>query len=416
MAETTAARGTRAMAYRIAMLGLGLAISPIARADDPPFPTTVQEAVKAEQDDALPLTVFYSQTVDLGASKPGALLAKEAVSDYAVPGLGSAARILYHSVQSGRHAVTSAAVLMPAGKAPEGGWPLIAWAHGTSGVARQCAPSAMKDVYYGTLGLSDMLKAGFAVVATDYHGLGTDGGHPYMNKADQAEDVIYSVRAAQAAFPEIGKKWVVDGHSQGGLAAWGVAELQKDNPDPAYLGAVAVAPAIHLGWLLDHPEATKGAGFYLAWHAYAVHQSYPDFKPADVLSDIALKHYDDVTTNGCWLYGFLTYSGVEGPQMVKPGWRDNTWVRRFNNENSAGVTPTAGPLLVIAGEADSAVPIEAVRDGVRKACAAKAALEFKSYPGLDHDPTMGESVGFQLDWIKQRFAGVPAPGNCSAAP
>lgn len=415
MRKCMSARGVAACCG--ALVTLSLAMGPKAWADDPPpFPTTVQEAAKAEQDDALPLTGFYDQAEDLGASKPGALLAKEAVSDYAVPGLGSAARILYHSVQDGKDAVTSAAVLLPAGNPPEDGWPLIAWAHGTSGVARQCAPSAMKDVYYGTLGLADMLKAGFAVVATDYHGLGTVGGHPYMNKADQARDVIYSVRAAQAAFPEIGKKWVVDGHSQGGLAAWGVAELQKDDPDPTYLGAVAVAPAMHLGWFLDHPDATKGAGFYLAWHAYAVHQRYPDFKPSDMLSDVGLKHYDDVTSNGCWLYGFLSYSGVEAPQMVKPDWRDNTWVKKFYDENSAGAAPIGGPLLVIAGEADNSVPIDAVRDGVKKACAVKAALEFKSYPGLDHDPTMGESAGFQIDWIKQRFAGAAAPGNCAADP
>lgn len=397
-----------------ALVAAGLLGSPVARADDPPFPTTVAEAVKAEQDDALPLTGFYSQAADLRASKPGALIAREAVSDYAVPSLGAGARILYHSVQGGKDVVTSAAVLLPEGTPPEGGWPLIAWVHGTSGVARQCAPSAMKDVYYGTLGLADMLKAGFAVVATDYHGLGTVGAHPYMNKADQARDVIYSVQAAQAAFPEIGKKWVVDGHSQGGLAAWGVAELQKDNPDPAYLGAVAVAPAIHLGWFLEHPDATKGAGFYLAWHAYAVQQGYPEFKPADMLSDIGLEHYQDVTSNGCWLYGFLNYSGVDAPLMVKPDWRANKWVKRFYDENSAGAIPIGGPLLVIAGEADNSVPIDAIRDGVKKACALKSALEFKSYPGLDHDPTMGESAGFQIDWIKARFAGKPLSGNCDA--
>lgn len=50
--------------------------------------------------------------------------------------------------------------------------PVIAWAHGTSGVARRCAPSLMKDVEYGTEGLMPMVAAGFAVVATDSAGLG----------------------------------------------------------------------------------------------------------------------------------------------------------------------------------------------------------------------------------------------------
>src|SRR6202000_2521960 len=109
----------------------------------------------------------------------------------------------------------------PSGPEPSGGWPVIAWAHGTSGVARQCAPSLMRDLYYGDEGLPEMLQGGFAVVAVDYHGLGTPGPHQYVSKIAQAHDVIYAIPAAHAAVPTLGRQWVVDGHSQGGLAAWG---------------------------------------------------------------------------------------------------------------------------------------------------------------------------------------------------
>ncbi len=412
------ARELRAFKWRWLSMGLVLAAAaiagPVGAEDPPPFPKTLEEAVQAEKEDSLPLTAFYEQSFGLGASKPGALLASEAASDYALPAGVSATRILYHSLQGGRDAVTSGVVLTPEGTPPDGGWPVIAWAHGTSGVARQCAPSAMKDVYYGGEGLTEMLAAGFAVIATDYHGLGTKGHHPYMNKADQANDVIYSVPAARQAVPTLGSRWVVDGHSQGGLAAWGVAEAQFGKADPNYLGAVAVAGATHLGWFLDHPEATKGAGFYLAWHAYAVAQSYPQFKVGDMLSSAGMAKYEKATHDGCWLYGFLSYEGVEATQMVKPEWRDNKWVRKFYLENSAGDRPISGPILVIAGEGDNSVPVDAIRDTVKKACGAKPVLEFKSYPGLDHDPVMIESTGFQLDWIKDRFAGKTAPSNCGS--
>ncbi len=66
-----------------------------------------------------------------------------------------------------------------------------------------------------------MVSAGFAVVATDYHGLGTEGLHQYINKTAQAHDVVYSIPAAHAAVAHLNPQWVVDGHSQGGLAAWG---------------------------------------------------------------------------------------------------------------------------------------------------------------------------------------------------
>ncbi len=96
-------------------------------------------------------------------------------------------RILYHSLSAtGRDVATSGVVLIPAGTPPQEGWPVIAWAHGTSGVSRLCGPSTMKDVYYGDEGLMPMVAAGFAVVATDYHGLGTEGPHEYVNKTAQA--------------------------------------------------------------------------------------------------------------------------------------------------------------------------------------------------------------------------------------
>jgi len=171
------------------------------------MPKTLAEAVKMEQADALPIGEFYSPPANLSATKPGDLLRKESFAGYTLPKGATAVRILYHSLDAtGGDVATSGVVLIPAGTAPAKGWPIIAWAHGTSGVARRCAPSAMKDVYYGDEGLMPMVAAGFAVVATDYHGLGTPGPHQYVNKTAQARDVVYSIPAARAAVPSLGAK------------------------------------------------------------------------------------------------------------------------------------------------------------------------------------------------------------------
>jgi len=50
---------------------------------------------------------------------------------------------------------------------------VIAWAHDLSGVARQYAPSLARNLNRGPL-LSMYVSLGYAVVATDYTGLGTD--------------------------------------------------------------------------------------------------------------------------------------------------------------------------------------------------------------------------------------------------
>jgi len=382
-------------------------------ADDAPV-HSVADAVAAESADALPITGFYDPPASAAKARPGQLLRKEAASyTLAVP--VDAIRILYASTDGhGGKVATSAMVLTPKGTPPPGGWPLIAWAHGTSGMARMCGPSLMKDAYYGDEGLSEMLKEGFAVVATDYHGLGTPGPHRYMDKRAQAQDVINSVPAAHAAVRGLSRDWVVDGHSQGGLAAWAVAEDELRIKDPTYRGAVAVAGATHLGWLLDHTEGTKGSGFYLAWHAYAIHTRFPQFQIDRMLSPVAQAHYADVTSKGCWLYGFATYHGIEAPQMVKPDWRSIPEVRRFMTENSAGRWPIRGPIFVIAGEADGSVPLAGIRDTVHKACAIGTNVTFRSYPGLDHDPVMTNSTPDQLAWIRDRLHGRNASGNCGA--
>lgn len=397
------------------MMGCVLGLPFVASVQAQEMPKTLVEAAGMEQADRLPITDFYSTPSNLSSTKPGDLLRKESFAGYSLPKGATAVRILYHSLDAtGKDVATSGVVLIPAGTPPATGWPVIAWAHGTSGVARLCAPSAMKDVYYGDEGLMPMVAAGFAVVATDYHGLGTEGPHQYVNKTAQAHDVVYSIPAAHAAVSSLGSKWVVDGHSQGGLAAWGVAEAEHDLKDPNYLGAVSVAGVAREVDFFSHLSSTPGVGFYLAFMADGIHARYPEFNPHDLVSDSVLEHYDDVTTKGCFYYGYATYAGLPTGTLLRPKWEKNPWVHRFFEGNAVGNAPIGGPLFVIAGEADQTVPIVAVREAVKKMCASKQAVTFRSYPGLDHDPTMEKSTPVQLDWIRARFAGKAATSNCPA--
>ncbi|MEP6547040.1 MAG: lipase family protein, partial [Gammaproteobacteria bacterium] len=387
---------TRTMtAAAFALSALALSVSGPLHAQE--MPKTVAQALALEQADRLPLTDFYATPKNLSATKPGDLLRKESFDGYSLPKGATAVRILYHSLDAtGRDVATSGVVLIPGGTPPPQGWPVIAWAHGTSGVARLCAPSAMKDVYYGAEGLMPMVAAGFAVVATDYHGLGTEGLHQYVNKVAQAHDVLYSIPAAHKAVPNLNPKWVVDGHSQGGLAAWGVAEEQHALKDPNYLGAVSVAGAARESDFFNHLGNTPGVGFYLAFMAAGIHARYPEFNPRDLLSDSVLAHYVDVTTKGCFYYGYATYAALPSGSLLRPQWEKIAAIHQFFEGNAQGNKPIGGPMLVIAGEADQTVPIDAVRAAVKLMCAKKQPVRFHSYPGLDHDPTMENSTPEQL--------------------
>lgn len=386
-------------------------------ANEPVLPRSLAEAIKMERADALPRTAFYD-TPSLAATKPGDLLRQALFHGYAVPSGARAVRILYHSLNADGHDVaTSGVVLIPAGRPPTDGWPVIVWAHGTSGVARMCAPSLQKDMEYGEEGLMPMVRAGFAVVATDYHGLGTEGPHEYINKTAQARDVIYSVPAAHAAVPELGRRWVVIGHSQGGITAWSVAEMQATLQDPDYLGAISVSGAADPKSILDQMgEPGSSAAFYLVYMAYAIHVRSPDFKPSDMLVGKALERYPDMTTKGCWLYAYASFLNDHEVRVVRPGWDRTAAAQRFFAANQLGAAPVRGPLLVLTGEADETVPFALVKSVVRKACGIGSALSFRSYPGLDHDPTMQKSTPDQLAWVRDRFAGKPFTSNCAGLP
>src|SRR5262245_31915465 len=217
-----------------------------------PFPISLKEAEEIEKKIALPRTRFYDTPNPLPAGKPGDLLGSEQFAGYEFPytpdlpskeiGIKTV-RFLYRSKSAlGQDVPASGVILIPYGKPPKGGWPVIVWAHGTSGVARHCAPSLMKDLYYSWEGVLQWVLLGYAVVAIDYAGLGTNTPHEYLAARAQAHDVIYAVPAARKAVKDLGEKWVAIGHSQGAGAVLCAAEMQHTIPDRNYLGCIALAP------------------------------------------------------------------------------------------------------------------------------------------------------------------------------
>jgi pimeloyl-ACP methyl ester carboxylesterase len=91
------------------------------------------------------------------------------------------------------------------------------------------------------------LKAGYAVVRTDYEGLGTPGVHPYLIGTSEGRSTMDIVRAARQLDPRVSKTTITSGHSQGGHAAlWATSVAGKRTPELRVRGTVAFAPAAHL--------------------------------------------------------------------------------------------------------------------------------------------------------------------------
>lgn len=167
-----------------------------------------------------------------------------------LPGSVGSQRFLYDTTTvHDRPTVASAAIYFPPGPAPAGGWPVIAWAHGTVGLGHDCAysvagPAAVaRDWSY----LGTWLKQGYAIVAADYAGLGTPGGHPYLDGRVEAHNVVDAVRAAANHYPALSRRWSVVGQSQGAGAAMNTARYAtRFGPDLDYRGAVATGTPAYI--------------------------------------------------------------------------------------------------------------------------------------------------------------------------
>src|SRR5690606_20866749 len=123
-------------------------------------------------------------------------------------------RILYRSQDlHGNDVAASGTVYAPAsGQPPPGGRPVVAWAHPTTGMSDDCAPSRQGDPSAPLDWLEGMLANGWVVTATDYAGLGTPGTLAYLVGVSAAHDVLNSVRAARQ----------IDGaHAGTRFATWG---------------------------------------------------------------------------------------------------------------------------------------------------------------------------------------------------
>ena len=355
----------------------------------------------------LPLTKFYEMPNPLPVGKPGELIRFEPFDDYLLPNEISAFRILYHSrFPNGDDVAVSGVVLLPDGAPPAGGWPVIAWAHEFTGSAPQCAPSLLKNLNQGPL-LSMYVGLGYAVVASDYAGLGTKFPAAALDIRSNALDVINAVAAARAALPQLGTKWLVSGYAQGSLVAIGVAEAESGIGDPDYLGAIGISGLAELKEFFE--RVAQGPSYsMLVFLARGIKTVYPEFRVEDMLTEKAMRLYEYVS-RAC--------DASSGPvpatnEMLRPGWEDNSFVKEFFARNALGRKRAYGPLLLISGETDIGVPFALTATAVMRLCQQKDRVLFVKYPAVGGSAILGNSVSEQVSWIRARFSGLPAPSNC----
>lgn len=351
----------------------------------------------------------YAVPDPLPPGEPGEVIQVEPRGEVAgVPG-SMGWRVLYHSRSvHGEDIAVSGTILRPAGDAPEGGFPVLSWAHGTTGTADGCAPS-MHDPRIPAL--AELLAAGYVVAATDYEGLGTPGLHPYLLGGSEGRGVLDAARAAHSFDPvDAGEDVVVWGHSQGGHAALFAGELAPAYaPELDVRGVVAIAPAGDLEIVV---QAALGSvfGFMLAgtWA-----EEYPSIDLEALLTPEAralLPLLDELCTPA--LAGELAElpAGVAQPG-VAPLELDP--FGELVVESSAGHRPVEPPILVVHGDGDELIPVALSELLVPALCGVDADAELRTYPGATHSSILDAAATDVLAWTADRFAGAATSGCAS---
>jgi hypothetical protein len=329
--------------------------------------------------------------------------------EYDLPPEVNALRFIYHSqTGAGADVAVSGVILFPDVKPPAGGWPMIAWAHSWTGVARSCAPSLARNLQHGPL-LAMYVHLGYAVVATDYAGLGTASRSAFADISSNASDVVYSVAAARHAFPQLGSRWVALGTGEGGMAVVGVAEMESRLHDSNYLGSVAIS---HLNDMQDLYASESALTYKMPlFLAYGIKTAFPQFNVSDMLTPKAMSLYQGIS-QGC--NESADESEPSATAMFRPGWKANSFVQKYFERNRLGLQPAGAPLLVIASEDDP--KIDATAKIVTRLCKAGDRVQFEKISESDFGRIIGDSARDQMAWIQSRFANAPARSNCSGRP
>jgi pimeloyl-ACP methyl ester carboxylesterase len=360
------------------------------------------------------------QTADLSGSGPGTLVSAmtmPALTRTADGKLVQAARVVYRSTSgdTGLETVVSGSVFTPLGPAPEGGWPVIALGHGTTGIDEPCAPSGSESLLGFSSVIAGFAKVGYAVALADYQGLGTSGVHPYTDAKTAGLNMIDSVRALRHTFKNVSIRWAAVGGSQGGGAAWAADEqAARYAPQLDLVGAVAYSPAADISRMVDKAEART-----LTYDQQAAFQA--------IVESLARLHNDvnrDDFRRGAAAKYWDVFSACAGPKVADrkaafdalqpgdlapatPAAADH--IRELLKAWALPQQRLSAPLSVSYGGKDTYIDAQWTTDAIARACALGGTVVWQLQPDKGHSDV---DITSQVSWIADRFAGKSVTNEC----
>jgi pimeloyl-ACP methyl ester carboxylesterase len=352
-------------------------------------------------------SAFYQPPQPLPKALPGSVI-RRAPSHASLPEGARAWRVMYLSTdEQGKPLAVTGTVVAP-DKPSRMPRPVVAWAHGTTGIRPECGVSHTRDPYQQTPDVAGMLAQGWVVAITDYPGLGTPGIHPYMVGRTAAHSVLDMVRAAQQ-IPEsgAGSSFVVWGASQGGNTAFWVGQLAADYaPELTLKGVAASAPALNLREIAAYNQDKPAGGIFMGMVFAAWDQVYAEASLLAILKPDAADAFQRMI-RPCFTApaGFLpALADLRTPQeyLAVDILATPPWPGLFDHNSPGG--PIAVPMVIAHGTADTLIPIALSEQAVSRRSRRGETIQIIRLPGVGHD-ARDESAGYLMTWVRERFEG-----------
>ena len=364
----------------------------------------------AEQEDAA--RPFYVVPDPLPAGAPGEVIRTLPIET--APRGSHAWRVLYHSTdRSGADIAVSGTVIVPDGTAPEGGWPVVAWGHPTTGAVARCGPSSGFAPLDLIEGMDDLLIDGFAVTATDYPGMGAPGASSYLIGAAEGHSVLDNVRAARAIDGvELSSDVYFWGHSQGGHAVlFAAQEAAEYAPDLHPVTAAVAAPAADLAALLAD-DIDDVSGVTIGSYAFTAYQAaYQDDYPGLALDSIltaeaaaAAPQMEQLCLLGQNSELHDIAKPLVGSYLASDPSTTEPWASLLA-ENTPGAAPLGVPLFIAQGEKDGLVRPAATQAFAQRLCTQGEQVAFRGYPTATHGTVVIHAMSDVRAWLKAARSG-----------
>lgn len=391
--------------------------------DVPAVPDSVALPLGTETKFTVPVPPFYDvDPADIPEAPPGTMIKTEQFAG--APSGMKVFRIMYHSRDNyGRDVPVSGLYAVPDKAPPPGGFPLVAYAHGTTGTNPHCGisltPFERNTVSYSawTTQMKPLVERGLALVATDYLGMGAPGTPMYLVGRVEAQGVLDSVRAVHAWADNIDRgRTIIWGHSQGGHSAGFAAQMAPNYaPELKFQGVAILAPGLlpslplAVNAVISNPEPTGMTRFVMliarSWSA-----TYPSILTMSQMATPRALAKVAIVNNTCG--GLTTAQFKDSPigAYFKRPQPDAFFT--LASVNTPGNIRIGMPIVMAQGMKDTTI-LPALTLALNKLlCVHAGPLLFRIYPDDAHESVVDNSRDFIDSWMQDRYEGKPAPDNC----